>query len=145
MDLEPMFVKLWELEREVAAAAVAANAKDKLRVYEWMPTSRPETPCIFNWIDDGSYDLVDTARADDLLIVTATIGVAPNAELTQLVRLTDVFRRVVDPALFTRPVLEGTAKSAKRLVSRTAGYDFNGLAVMGMDMLIQVQLPHVIG
>lgn len=145
MDLAPMFVKLVELENAVKEAAVAANSNDKLRVYPWMPTGKPETPCIWNWIDDGSYDIVDTARADDILIVTATIGVAPNADLDQLVRLTDIFRNVVDPALFSRPVLGGTAKSAKRLVTRTAGYDFNGLAVMGMDMLIQVQLPHVIG
>lgn len=143
-----MIAKLVELEGQVAAAAAAANPADELRVYEWRPHGLPELPAIWNWIDDGSYEIDDTARATDVIVITATIGVKP-ADIAEtmgrLVRLTDVFRSVVDPALWRNQPLEGTAKRAKRVVTRTEIYDFDGVPVMGMDMLIQVQLPQIVG
>jgi hypothetical protein len=152
--LAPMFRALVALEQQVSDAAADADPKDRMRVYPWRPSGQIELPAIWNWIDDGSYEIVDTARADDVLIVTATIGVRPadvaGESLDRLVRLTDHFRDVVDPALNHRPVLPDpdgmpTARAAKRVVTRTGGDNFNGVNVMCMDMLIRVELPKIIG
>lgn len=149
MDIAPMLAQLKLLEDEVSAAAAAINPTDRMRVYRWRPTAVPELPAIWNWIDDGSVEVPDTARIDDIIVVTATIAVKPSAALDEkmdkLVALTDVFRSVVDPALKQHQPLGGTAKQARRLVTRTAWDDFNGQPVMCMDMLIRVQLPHLVG
>lgn len=156
MNLAPMFEQLVVLEQEVSDAAAAADPRNKMRVYPWRPAKPPELPAIWNWIDDGSYQIIDTARADDIIIVVATIGVRP-ADLgettARLVTLTDHFRNVVDPALwhnqpFPAPdengVLRGTARRAKRVVTRTSGDDFDGVPVMCMDMLLHIELPQII-
>lgn len=146
--LAPMFTQLVTLEQQAAAAMLSADPADSVRVYPWRPPQMPQLPAIWNWIDDGSYEIVDTARADDLVVVTATIGVKPTAQLDQtldrLVRLTDTFRQTVDPALHKRPVLGGTARAGKRVVTRTNFDDFNDVPVMCMDMLIQVQLSRFV-
>lgn len=147
MKLAPMFEQLWALEDEVSEAAAAAEETNAMRVYSWRPTSIPELPAIWNWIDDGSYEIADTARADDLIIVTATIGVRPSdlgESMDRLVVLTDHFCDVVDPALNTNQPLGGTAKRAKRVVTRTSFDDFDGVPVMCMDMLIRVELSKTI-
>jgi hypothetical protein len=148
MDIAPMMEQLVALERQVSAAAAAANPRDEMRVYEWRPSGFPELPAIWNWIDDGSVEIPDTARVDDLIVITATIGVRPSdvgESLGRLVRLTDHFRAVVDPALKTNQPLAGTAKRARRIVTRTSIDDFNDVPVMCMDMLIRVELPQIIG
>lgn len=147
MDLAPMFVELVDLEQQVSDAAKAADAADEIRVYPWRPSQYPELPALWNWIDDGSYEIVDTARADDLLIVTATLGVRPadmGESMDRLMRLTDHFRHVVDPALRTNQPLGGTAKRAKRVVTRTSFDDFNDVPVMCMDMLLRIELAQII-
>lgn len=145
MDLAPMFVKLVDLEQEVSDAAKAAEPDNEIRVYPWRPPGYPELPAIWNWIDDGTYEIVDTARSDDIIVVTATIGIAPSAEIDEslalLVTLTDHFRHVVDPALRRNHPLDGTAHRAKRVVTRTSFDEFDGVPVMCMDMLIRVELP----
>jgi hypothetical protein len=148
MEIAPLIAELVALEGQVSDTAKAANPRDELRVYEWRPTKIPELPAIWNWIDDGTYDIVDTARADDILIITATIGVRPSdvaESMGRLVRLTDHFRAVVDPALWRNQPLGGTAKRAKRVVTRTSFDEFDGVPVMCMDMLIRVELPQIIG
>lgn len=147
MDLAPMFTKLVELEQQVSAAAAAIDARDEMRVYPWRPTKPPELPAIWNWIDDGTVDVPDTARVDDIIVVTATIGVRPSdlgETMDRLVRLTDIFRSVVDPALKTNQPLDGTAKRARRIVTRTSFDEFNDQPVMCMDMLIRVELPKLV-
>ncbi len=154
MRLAPMFRALVALEAQVSDAAKAVDADDELRVYPWRPTSLPELPAIWNWIDDGSYEIVDTATATDIIVITATIGVEP-ADLAEtmdrLVRLTDHFRDVVDPAFASRPILpdpdggQATARTAKRVVTRSSFDEFDGIPVMCMDMLIRVELPQTIG
>lgn len=148
-SLAPFLTELVTLEQQVSAAAAAAEASNELRVYPWRPTRLPELPAIWNWIDDGSYEIVDTARADDIVVVRATIGVKPSdileRSMSRLVVLADHFCDVVDPALNSRPVLNGTARSAKRVVMRTSFDDFNDVPVMCMDVLIRVQLPKIIG
>lgn len=138
-----MFTQLVALEQQVSEAAAAINPVDELRVYPWRPVKAPELPALWNWIDDGSYEIVDTARADDIIVVTATIALAPgqlDESLDRLVRLTDVFRGVVDPALNQHRPLGGTARRAKRVVTRTTFDEFGELPVMCMDMLIRVEL-----
>jgi hypothetical protein len=147
MRIAAMMEQLVALEREVSDAAKAANARDEMRVYEWRPSKLPELPAIWNWIDDGSYKIVDTARADDIIVVTATIGVKPSdvaENMGRLVRLTDHFREVVDPALWHRQPLAGTANSAKRVVTRTSFDEFDGIPVMCMDMLVRVELSQIV-
>lgn len=144
-----MFVKLVELEQTVATAAKAANAKDDLRVYPWRPPGQIQLPAIYNWIDDGSVEVPDTGRIDDIIVVTATIAVTPvvaalDQSLDRLVRLTDIFRAVVDPALKANQPLDGTAKRARRLLTRTTFDEFNGKPAMCMDMLIRVELPRLV-
>lgn len=145
-DLAPMFASLVTLEQQFAAAALDAEPSDEVRVYPWRPTNTPELPAVWNWIDDGSYEIVDTARGDDRLIVTVTIAVRPSdlaEDIDHLVRLTDVFRRVTSPALNRRPVLDGNALEAKRVVTRT-GFDQwggdKGPVAMCMDILHSIRL-----
>lgn len=147
-SLAPFFTALVELEQQVSAAAALAEPRNEMRVYPWRPSAPPELPAIWNWIDDGSYDIVDTGRADDLVVIRASIGVKPSdlgETMDRLVVLTDHFCDVVDPALNTRPVLGGTARAAKRVVMRTSIDEFNDVPVMCMDLLIRVQLPKIIG
>lgn len=147
-SLTPFFTALVELEHQVSAAAAAASARNEMRVYPWRPSAYPELPAIWNWIDDGQYEIADTASANDLLIVTASIGVKPSdlgESMDRLVVLTDHFCDVVDPALNSRPVLDGTARSARRVVMRTSIDKFDEIPVMCMDVLIRVQLPKIIG
>lgn len=155
MDLAPMFTELVALEQQVSARAKAADPDDEMRVYPWRPSGRPELPAIWNWIDDGSVEIPDIARVDDIIVVTATIAVRPSdlgETVDRLVRLTDHFRAVVDPALWSNQplptevdgVLRGTAKRAKRIVTRSSVDDFDGVPVMCMDMLLRIELPHII-
>jgi len=133
------------LEERVKVAAKAAKQNDEPRVYEWRPSGVPELPAIWNWIDDAEYSLVDTGRADNLVVVTATIGVKPSdlaESMGQLVRLVDVFTEVVDPALDQKRPLG--ARYAKRSVIRTRIDEFNGVPVMCMDLLIRCELTAMI-
>jgi hypothetical protein len=143
-------MSLWvPLEQRASAAAAEANPEDECRVYEWRPSGLPELPAIWNWIDDGQYEIVDTSRGDDLIVIRATIGVKPSdleESMGQLVRLTDVFRAVIDPALWSmngRP-LGGAVRSAKRVVTRSEIEDFDGVPVMCMSMLVRFQLAATI-
>jgi hypothetical protein len=148
MLLAAMMTELVALEQRVSVAAKEADPLDEMRVYEWRPHGVPELPAIWNWIDDGSYEIIDTARGDDVLVVTATIGVKPSniaESMGQLVKLTDTFRSVVDPALWGNGPLNRTVKRAKRVVTRTALEDFDGVPVMCMDMLIRLELSQIIG
>lgn len=150
MDLAPMFAALVNLEQQVADEARVANPADEVRVYPWRPVKFPELPAIWNWIDDGSYEIPATGLGDDRIIVTVTIGVRPSniaEDIEDLVRLTDVFRRVTSPALNSRPVLEGTALEAKRVVTRTGidQWGEDGPMAMCMDVLHSIRLRSAIG
>jgi hypothetical protein len=137
-----MMAAIVALENEVKEAAKEANPDDEPRVYEWRPSAYPELPCIYNWIDDGSYEIVDTARGDDIVVVTATIGVRPadlGESMGKLMRLTDIFRTIVDPALNRRPLNE-SVRYAKRVTTRSHIEDFNGEYVMCMNLLIRCEL-----
>lgn len=147
-SIELVMAEWVSLEKQVSAAAKAADPRDEMRVYEWRPTGLPELPAIWNWIDDGSYEIVDTARGDDFLVITATIGVKPSdlsETLGRLVRLTDHFRSVVDPALWNKQPLGGTCRRAKRVVTRSSIDTFNDIPVMCMDMLVRIELVQMIG
>jgi hypothetical protein len=145
--------ELVALEQRVAAAAARQKSDDECRVYEWRPSGLPELPAIWNWIDDGTYEIVDTARSDDVLVVTATIGVKPSdlaESMGKLVRITDVFREVVDPELGRSRhqghggPLKDTVRYAKRVVTRSEIEDFDGIPVMCMSMLIRLELTAMI-
>ena len=147
-----MFGAWVDLERKVSDEAAKLRAKDKLRVYEWRPVKLPELPALWNWIDDGAeVNVVDTQRDDDIVIITATLGVLPadlEESMGRLVRLLDVFIDTVDPALRQRPVLPdkngtSTARAARRIITRSSFDNFNDTPVMCMDMMIRVQLPKV--
>jgi hypothetical protein len=146
-SFEAMMSTIVALENEVKDAAKEANPDDEPRVYEWRPSGYPELPAIWNWIDDGSYEIVDTARGDDIVVVTATIGVRPadlGESMGKLMRLTDIFRTVVDPALNKRPLNE-SVRYAKRVTTRSHFEDFNGEYVMCMNLLIRCELTANIG
>jgi len=147
-----MMDALVTLEQQVSDAAKAADQRDEMRVYEWRPVGYPELPAIWNWIDDGTYELVDTGRGDDIIVVTATIAVkhsdsSLDENMGRLVKLTDIFRSVVDPVLWRNgrnPPLEGTVRQAKRVVTRTSFDEFDGIPVMCMDMLIRLELSQML-
>lgn len=135
--------ELVALEQTAAKAMGKAHKGDEARVYEWRPMKPPELPAIWNWIDDGEYSVVDTARADDLLVVSVTIAVQPSdlsESMGRLVRLTDVFRETIDPALSQSRPLNDTVRSAKRAVTRTGVDEFDNIRVMCMDTLIRLEL-----
>jgi hypothetical protein len=144
-SIENMIVALTALEEDVATAARASNPEDQVRVYDIMPDAKPQLPAIWNWIDDGDYRIDDTGpRATDVIVVEASVAVrvGPKASQTmrQALRLTDIFRDVVDPALETRQPLGGTANRAGRLLTRPQYVDFGGTSVFTMQMLIRVEL-----
>lgn len=146
-DLTPLFRELITLERQVSAAAKAANPANEMRVYPWRPSRVPELPAIWNWIDDGTYDVVDTARGDDIIVITATIGVKPSdlgETMDRLVLLADHFRNVVDPALRPGQPLSQTSKEAKRVGIFTRIDEFNDIPVMCMDLPIRVRLSRIV-
>lgn len=152
-DIAPVIRSLVRLERDVSAAAAAADPQNELRVEPWRPSAYPELPAIWNWIDDGSVEIPDTARVDDVIVITASIAVQPTGdpaqEIDQLVTLTDHFRNVVDPQLKRREVLpdEGgaaTARKARRLLTRTAWDRFDDKPVLTMEMLIRVDLARIV-
>lgn len=154
MSLAAMFTELLALEQEFVAAAADEDAGPGIAVrpYEWRPSGYPELPAIWNWIDDGGYEIDDTARATDLVVITVTIGVRPadlDEVMGRLVTLTDVATGVIDPALWSNRPLGGTAKSAKRLRMATRIDEFlvndREAPVMCMDLPIQVQLSRFIG
>jgi hypothetical protein len=151
MQIAPAIAALVALEQKVSEAAAEADPKDEMRIYEWRPHGPPELPAIWNWIDDGTYEIVDTARGDDIIVVTATIAVKPSnvdESMGRLVKLADIFRSVVDPALWRNgrnPPLSGTVKQAKRVVTRTSIEEFDGMFAMCMDMLIRLELSQILG
>lgn len=136
-----LMANLVTLEERVAKVAAEQVPNDEPRVYEWRPSGVPELPAIWNWIMPGSDEIIDTARQDDIVIVRATVGVRP-ADLTesmgQLVRLTDVLREVVDPALADKRPLG--CRQAKRISTGNSLEDFNGVPVMCMDVFIRATL-----
>lgn len=152
-ELRSMMLALHELEKDVSDAAKAVNPKYAARCYAFRPLAYPELPAIWNWIDDGSVEVPDTARVDDSIVVTTTIAVAPTnpvEDIDRLVGITDVFRSVVDPALKSRPVLpdengDATARAARRLFTRTAWDQFDDKPVLCMEMLIRVDLARIVG
>lgn len=152
-ELRTMMLALYQLEVDVAAAVRAVNADWEPRPYAFRPLRYPELPAIWNWIDDGSVDVPDTARIDDSIVVTTAIGIAPvnpEEDIDRLIGITDVFRSVVDPALKTRPVLpdengDATARAARRLFTRTAWDEFDDKPVLCMEMLIRVDLARIVG
>jgi hypothetical protein len=141
-QLADAITELVTLEGAVAEAC-ERELGEGVRVYEWRPSKMPELPAIWNWIDTGTYEIVDTARADDQLVVSSTIGVKPSdlAEtMGLLMQLTDVYRSVVDPALADNPPLNGTVRYAKRMITRSATETFNDVPVMCMVMLVRLDL-----
>lgn len=143
-----MMAAIVALEKQVSEAAAVANPDDELRVYEWRPSGYPELPAIWNWIDDGSYEIDDTNRGTDAIVVTATIGVRPadlGETMGRLMRLTDVFREIVDPALNRRPLLNESVRYAKRVTTRSHIEDFNGEYVMCMNLLIRCDVAAAVG
>jgi hypothetical protein len=148
-DLAAMMTELRALEQQVSDAAAAVDPKNQMRVYPWRPPGTPELPLIMNWIDDGSVEIMDTARTDDAIFITVSIGVNAahvNNNLDRLLVLADTFRSVVDPVLHhrNRP-LNGTAKRAKRLVTRSELYDLGGIQVQALDMILEVHLTRTTG
>lgn len=146
-EIAPAIAALVALEKQVAVNARSIDAELEPRVYEWRPSGVPELPAIWNWIAEDTYEVVDTARADDVLVIATSIGVKPSdlgETANRLVRLLDIFRRTVDPALDrkvtgTEP-LDGTVRFAKRVLTRSEIDWFNDVPVMTMKVLIRLEL-----
>jgi len=131
------------LEQTTSTTAAAANADDACRVYEWRPMQLPELPAFWNWIEDGTYEIVDTHRGDDILMWAVTIGVKAGdfpEKMGQLVRIMDVFREVSNPALDEHLPLSNTCRYARRVVTRSHIEDFDGVPVLCLVNLIRVDL-----
>jgi hypothetical protein len=152
MKLAPMFAQLVSLEAQICEAAKAADPRNAMRRYEWRPSRYPQLPAIWNWIDDGTYEIDDTARATNRVIITVTIGVKPadlDATMGQLVTLTDHAMDVLDAALWDRNPLSGTARTAKRITIATRIDEWlvnanEAAPVMCMDLPVQVELSKLI-
>lgn len=119
----------------------------ELRIYPWHPTALPETPCIWNLIDTGDYELIDTARADDLIFLATTVAVRPSnfdQDMDQLVELIDIFRRTVDPAMAENPPLGGTVTEGRRVLTRPAFPEFptpqGVVPLIGLTMVVKLKL-----
>jgi hypothetical protein len=135
--------QLVKLEEETSAVAATAYPEDAFRTYLWRPLNLPELPAMWNWIDSGEYDIVDTHRGDDILVVACTIGVKAGdfgEKMDQLVRIMDVFREVSNPALASHLPLNDTARYARRVVTRSHIEDFEGIPVLCLANLIRLDL-----
>lgn len=142
-EIAPAIKQLVALEERFAANAKQVDDLLEPRVYEWRPSGVPELPAVWNWIDDSPYETPDNAQGDDLLVVATTIGVKPSdlpETMGRLVRLMDIFRATVDPALNVKPILGGTVLEAKRVVTRSLIEEFDGVPVMCLQSLIRLKL-----
>jgi hypothetical protein len=146
-ELSAAFAELFRLYG-VFADNCRTQAGTEIRVYTWQPTSPPELPCIYTWIEDGTYEIVDTARGDDTLVVVSTIGVEPSDlpdNMDELTRLVDIFRATVDPALDEQGPLGRTVREAKRLSIRSAIPDYGeNNPMVALEVLIQLKLAALI-
>lgn len=153
MSLAAMLTALVDLEQQVSDAAKTADPANELRIYPWRPSRYPnELPAIWNWIDDGTYEIDDTARATDILVVRVTIAVRPadlGESADRLVTLTDHALAVIDPALWRNQPLGGTVKRAKRLQIASRIDEFpsgqGDAPVMCMDLPIEMHLSRIVG
>lgn len=145
-EIGPAHAALLALENQWSAN-VKATREEEPRVYPWRPSGLPELPSIWNWIDDGDYEIVDTHRGDDDLVMRVTIGIKPSdlqEAGNKLVSLMDIFRATVDPALVENQPLGGTVREAKRVVTRTADEVFGTTPVLCIESLIRMKLSAAI-
>jgi len=149
-QLALLFQALVDIENEVFKPAVEADGST-LRVYDLTPETPPELPAIWNDVEDGSYENVDTARADDIIIVSAMIAVHPvatenEAAMRKLLRLTDLFRFSTAPYMRGRTGdLKGTVRRIKRITTRTAEMEWEKptgepFQARCMEMLFRAEL-----
>jgi hypothetical protein len=144
MQLADLMAAWVSLEEQVAVAVLSDPLPpNEIRVYEWRPTMLPELPAIWNWIETGEYETVDTARADDEIVLRSTIGVKPGdipESMSALARIYDHYRAVIDPALRRDPSLGGKAHMAKRTNTHSEIEDFDGVPVLCLAVLARFQL-----
>jgi len=142
-QLADMMAAWVALQQQVATASAADPQTGELRVYEWRPTSLPELPAIWNWIETADFTPIDTARADDVIVLRSTLAVKPSdlSETMQtLTRIYDHYRAVIDPALVHDPTLGGLAHEAQRSATHSEIEDFDGVPVMCLAVLARFNL-----
>ncbi len=146
-EIAAALAQLLILEQQFAANAAGVDEALEPRVYPWRPNALPELPCIWNWLDDGTYEIVDQHRADDLLVMRVTIGVKPSdfiENADRLVKLMDIFRATVDPSFEASQPLGGTVREAKRVVTRSHTELFDGIPVLCLETLVRLKLSAAI-
>lgn len=117
---------------------------DDLRVYRWRPRV-PETPCIYNWLNDGPLIQMDTGRQRDSFAISTFILIAhtdDEDEMWKIEDYVDAFRDVVDRELYARAPCG--AKWAQRQTTRFRAVPFGQVPYLGAEFPMVFQLDRMI-
>lgn len=115
---------------------------DDLRYYPWQPWGQLQLPAIWNWLLPSTWEVMDTARGRDSIVLITRVGVRHTTSTDEMDKLTtyaDAFRDKVDPLLWAarRQPLEGTVFKAKRNTMQMESLEIGGLQVLVVSFNMQ--------
>jgi tetrahydromethanopterin S-methyltransferase subunit B len=135
-----------------ALVALEESVPDVARVYRWRPTSVPEPPAIYNWINPAPFEWMDVSRGRDTINLDISVAIRQtdvNEEMAKLEQIADVARDTLDPA-FRTPLgggpgpLGGNANWATRTSTRMDTPEFNGIFFLAILFSCQFRLDRQI-
>jgi hypothetical protein len=135
-----------------ALEALEGTIPNVTRVYRWKPTSVPEPPAVYNWINPAPFEWMDVTRGRDTINLDITVAIRQtdvNQEMAVIESLADDVRDTLDPA-FRTPLggglgpLDGNATWATRLSMQMAQPEFNGIFFLAIVFSCQFRLDRQI-
>lgn len=127
-----------------ALEQLATTIHESLNVYRWW---RPDMalPALWHWMTPGDVEAVGApaCRVDDLLRITVTIGVDPQAvagagEMLELEEYVDLARDVYNAALYARNPLG--QREAKRRGMQTVSDRLGDASILCLELPLEVKL-----
>lgn len=130
------------VERDCIAAA---GELEPLRLYRWQPSSIPDLPALWNWIDPSASRALDTATwADDLalLVRLALRHTDSDDDMRKLEIYGDAVTEVMDRAFMHGHPGGGPAgiQWANRTGMRMAQYAIDDISMLGLEFPVTIHL-----
>lgn len=137
------------LENQVKADLAGQSPSLPIRVYPIRPNANIELPALYNWFPDGTSDLSSTHHMDDILVVTARIGIRhtdSGEEVYRLLSYAEAFADRVDQELleFDTVNLGAAAQEAARQRFRTVTDKFADVPVLCAEFQIRARLRRLV-
>jgi len=126
-----------------ALVIVEQGIHDDLAVYRWQPLGIPELPALWNWMSPSTFEIRDQMRWRDTVTITVRIGLAHtdvDADMEMIEIYADAFRDAIDDALYNGRPLGGTVTWAERAGMNMAAFEFNQIAVLGIEFPLNFRL-----